>query len=65
MNKLKAGFGFWDITRYDIGGKFTRNGESPLELKNIKEIEWCKGCTRTGETNDGRTIAFNKAHLTN
>jgi prepilin-type processing-associated H-X9-DG protein len=64
MKTLKANFGFWDITKYPIGGKFTR-GETDLPLKDVEPMPWARGCNSKGQTLDGRTIAFFDGHLKN
>lgn len=56
---IRPGCGFWDITHYPIGGKFTRNGETPLVVTDIKEFHPKQnGANRVGNTKDNRRIAF-------
>ncbi len=34
---IKAGFGYWDVTRYPKGGDFRRAG-APIDLFNVEVI---------------------------
>lgn len=56
---LKSGFGYWDITKYPIGGDFRRVGNEPLQIKITRLYpEPIKGCNAQGETPTGRWVSF-------
>tara|TARA_R100000656_G_C3873371_1_gene112703 strand:- start:54 stop:263 length:210 start_codon:yes stop_codon:yes gene_type:complete len=62
---LKAGYGYFDFTKYPIGGKFCRVSENSkgLDLFDCVEQALYKGVNAIGKTEDGRDIAFNKEYL--
>jgi hypothetical protein len=60
--KLRAKHGYWDITKYPIGGNFYRAGADGLIIGNVTEITPCKSCNATGTTSDGRAVAFDTSH---
>lgn len=69
MNKMriKAGCGYYDITRLPVGGDFRRAGEDGVELRDeIKEIKPTaqnQFVTCIATTTDGRRVALQKEHL--
>jgi hypothetical protein len=62
--RIKPGAGFWDTTRYPIGGKFDRAGALGLKVnvvRTFKRSQSSHGTDAEGITLDGRTIAFDTA----
>ena len=58
---LKPGYGYWDLSRYPIGGAFRRSLKiNPIKLESIEKMPTpYKGSTHYGLTTDGIKIAFN------
>ena len=58
---IKPGCGYWDCTKYPIGGCFCRvpRDGAGLEVANVQKM-WKshKGADHTGTTADGRSVAF-------
>lgn len=65
--KLKAGYGYWEIDYYPIGGSFHRAGNEGLELKQITGHfdKYYKGANVKAITVDGRNIACDSNHIEN
>lgn len=58
---ITPGTGYFNCTRYPIGGKFCRvpqNAPEGLLVLNVKSIPMYKGVNAKGITPDGREIAF-------
>ena len=65
--KLKAGYGYYDLKYYPIGGSFRRAGELGVEIDDTtmeKLFKSCHGCTATALRTDTKDkIAFNHYDL--
>jgi len=56
--KLKDGYGYWDTTKYPLGGCFRRVvGHLMVEITGNVPKRF-KGCDYYGKTIDGNTLAF-------
>ena len=56
--RLKPGHGYWDTTRYPIGGSFKRAGDEGKEIQEIiKHFDRYKGCDIEVLFADGTTGA--------
>ena len=62
--KLKAGYGYYDLKYYPIGGSFHRAGSLGIDIDTVKKLTLsCHGCTATAIRTDTQTeIAFNLNH---
>ena len=58
--KLKAGHGYWETSKYPIGGCFRRAGDEGKEIKKtLRQIKPpYKGCDAEVEFSDGTTGAL-------
>ena len=63
--KLKAGYGFWALGYYPLGGEFHRAGDHGLEIKQITRHyeKYYHGANVECETKDGKRIACDSNHL--
>ena len=61
---LKAGFGFWNTTRYPIGGSFSRAPEGGLRITITRTFARCQSShgTNAAGTFEGGKAAFDLAH---
>ena len=63
--RMKPGYGYWETTRYPIGGCFRRAPKTGnlLEVTDIEPLDKpYKGCTHSGRI-EKETIAFDLDHL--
>ena len=63
---LPPGTGYFDCTRYPLGGKFCRvprDDPKGMIILDIKLIPFCKGIDAIGKTKDNRSVAFKEEHL--
>lgn len=62
--KIKAGFGYWDVSRFPIGGDFCRAPDSGVDVAEIiEEFKPYKGCNIKVRLGDGRKACLSKQHL--
>lgn len=65
-NKLKAGYGYWDITNHPVGGAFHRAPTDGLPIRDITHFKPHKGTNAQAIAFNGTkklVIAFNSAFL--
>ena len=57
--KLMPGSGYWDISKYPLGGDFRRAGQTGLLVRDVSKLDGHSAkADSIGLTEDGRRIAF-------
>jgi hypothetical protein len=69
--RIKPGYGYWDVTSYPLGGCFCRAGDGDVVQGTgvvLVSVEPTKlgrnnyGVDSVGTTTDGRRVAFHSSH---
>lgn len=57
---IKAGYGYWEVDHYPIGGCFRRaaSGGEPI-VEVLRSFKVYRGANEEGRTADGRKVAYN------
>lgn len=60
LRRIKPGYGYWDTTKYPIGGCFARAPADGLLVTVTGPPIYPRvhGCNERGRTEDGRTVAY-------
>ena len=62
--RIKPGHGYYDITRFPIGGAFRRPGEEGVRLAEIvRTFKMHHGCNTEARLSDGTRVAFNSRNM--
>ena len=68
IKRIKPGYGYWDTTRYPLGGCFARAGRDGVGIvrvaRSLKEypVRSSMGCDEEGVTEDGRHVCYATEH---
>jgi len=62
--RIKPSHGYYDITRFPIGGAFRRAGDAGVEIAEIvRKFKLYHGCDTEGRLSDGTRVAFNSKNI--
>ena len=68
IKRIKPGYGYWDTTKYPLGGCFGRAGKDGVNIvKVMRSLNdypglSSKGCDEEGLTDDRRRVCYSTEH---